>query len=108
LQNVRAEILASGFEKRIDSNTDASQPLRHSRGIGMRLNFLAISTLAIAFPIVALADETITYTYDAKGRVTKVVRTGMVNNNVSYEYKHDKADNRIKVKVTNSPNPPPT
>jgi hypothetical protein len=58
-------------------------------------------------PVPALAAETITYTYDAKGRVVKVVRTGTVNNNVTTEYTHDKANNRTKVKVTNSPNPPP-
>ena len=53
------------------------------------------------------ATETISYTYDAKGRLVKVVRTGTVNNNVTTEYEHDKADNRKKVKTTNSPNPPP-
>lgn len=55
----------------------------------------------------AAATEAITYTYDAKGRLVKVVRTGTVNNNVTTEYTHDKADNRTRLKVTNSPNPPP-
>lgn len=55
----------------------------------------------------AFAAETITYSYDAKGRLVKVVRTGTVNNNVTVEYTHDKADNRTRVKTTNSPNPPP-
>jgi hypothetical protein len=55
----------------------------------------------------ALAAENITYSYDAKGRLTKVVRTGTVNNNVTVEYTHDKADNRTRLKTTNSPNPPP-
>jgi YD repeat-containing protein len=55
----------------------------------------------------ALAAETITYSYDAKGRLVKVVRTGTVNNNVTVEYEHDKADNRTRLKTTNSPNPPP-
>lgn len=64
-----------------------------------------VSSLAVATP--SLAAETITYTYDAKGRVVKVVRTGTVNNNVTTEYEHDKADNRTRLKVTNSPNPPP-
>ena len=52
----------------------------------------------------AYASETITYTYDARGRLVKVVRTGSVNNNVSAEYKYDKADNRTNVNVV-SPNP---
>jgi hypothetical protein len=56
----------------------------------------------------ALASETLTYTYDAKGRLMKVARTGTVNNNVTYDYTHDKANNRINVKVTNSPNAPPS
>ena len=68
--------------------------------------------LMLAFALVGVAGssaatETITYTYDAKGRLVKVVRTGTVNNNVTVEYTHDKADNRTRVKVTNSPNPPP-
>lgn len=54
-----------------------------------------------------LAAETITYTYDAKGRLIKVERSGTVNNGVKAEYTHDKADNRSNVKVTGSPNPPP-
>ncbi len=61
--------------------------------------------LAIAAP--SAATETITYTYDAKGRLVKVVRTGSVNNNVTVDYEHDKADNRTRAKTTNSPNPPP-
>lgn len=71
----------------------------------MRSIFLALGVLGLTSP--ALATETITYTYDAKGRLVKVVRTGTVNNNVTTEYEHDKADNRKKVKTTNSPNAPP-
>ena len=55
----------------------------------------------------ANAAETITYTYDAKGRLIKVERTGTVNNGVKSEYTHDKADNRTNAKVTGSTNPPP-
>lgn len=55
----------------------------------------------------AFSAETVTYTYDAKGRLVKVVRTGSVNNNVTVDYEHDKADNRTRLKTTNSPNPPP-
>lgn len=55
----------------------------------------------------ALSAETSTYTYDAKGRLVKVVRTGTVNNNVTVDYEHDKADNRTRLKTTNSPNSPP-
>ena len=57
----------------------------------------------------AHAGETVTYTYDAKGRLVKVVHTGTVNNNVQTTYTHDKADNRKNTTTTGSPNatPPP-
>lgn len=53
----------------------------------------------------AAASETVTYTYDARGRLVKVVRSGTVNNGVTTEYQLDKADNRTKVKTTGSTNP---
>lgn len=74
----------------------------------MRIYRAALAIAAILAPITAVnAAETITYSYDAKGRLVKVVRTGTVNNNVTVEYTHDKADNRTRLKTTNSPNPPP-
>lgn len=60
----------------------------------------AVSLLSVP----ALAAETITYTYDAHGRVVKVERSGSVNNGVKAQYTHDKADNRTNVTVTGSPN----
>lgn len=66
---------------------------------------LATALLGMASP--AIATETVTYTYDAKGRLVKVERSGTVNNGVKTEYAHDKADNRQNVKVTGSPNSPP-
>ena len=54
----------------------------------------------------ALAGETISYTYDARGRLIKVRHAGSANNNVQAEYRFDKADNRTVVNVA-SPNPPP-
>jgi hypothetical protein len=65
-----------------------------------------IAILGISFAVVPLqasASETITYTYDAKGRLIKVERTGTVNNGVKAEYTHDKADNRKNLKVTGAP-----
>ena len=59
------------------------------------------SLALIGLASTAMAAETITYSYDAKGRLTKVVRTGTVNNNVTVEYSHDKADNRTQLKTTN-------
>ena len=48
----------------------------------------------------AVATETITYTYDARGRLIKVVHTGTVNNNNQACYQYDKADNRTNVTTT--------
>ncbi len=73
----------------------------------MRIGFLPLVASGLLAAAPATATETITYTYDAKGRLVKVVRTGTVNNNVTIDYEHDKADNRTRLKVTNSPNPPP-
>ncbi len=71
----------------------------------MRCALLCVALVGAASTL--NATETITYTYDAKGRLVKVVRTGTVNNNVTVDYEHDKADNRTRLKTTNSPNPPP-
>jgi len=51
----------------------------------------------------ALATETITYSYDAHGRLVTVQRTGTVNNNVTTTYSHDKADNRTAKVTTGAP-----
>jgi len=53
------------------------------------------------------AAETITYSYDARGRLIQVARTGTVNNGVTTAYQFDKADNRTGKTTTGSPNPPP-
>jgi hypothetical protein len=64
--------------------------------------------LAIAAaPTLAIASETINYTYDAKGRLVKVEHSGSVNNNLVANYTHDKANNRTNLNITGSPNPPP-
>jgi coenzyme F420-reducing hydrogenase delta subunit len=51
----------------------------------------------------AIASETVTYTYDAKGRVVRVAHSGTVNNNVVANYSYDRADNRENVNVTGAP-----
>lgn len=71
-----------------------------------RLEKVLLGAAALGIAAAAIASETITYTYDARGRLVKVERTGSVNTNVQARYKYDKADNRTNVNVT-SPNPPP-
>ncbi len=61
------------------------------------------AAIVLAVAGVAIAAETINYTYDAKGRLVKVVHSGTVNNGIATDYDHDKADNRKKVKVTGAP-----
>lgn len=60
--------------------------------------WFAMASLLASLPYTAHAAETITYTYDAKGRLVKVVRSGPTNNQT--EYGHDKADNRVRVKTS--------
>jgi hypothetical protein len=74
---------------------------------GNTTNTLIPAVFLIFTPAAATAAETITYTYDAKGRLVKVERAGSVNNNVKAEYTHDRADNRTNVTVTGSGNAPP-
>lgn len=74
----------------------------------MRRTFLLGTAVAALFAAdVASAAETITYTYDARGRLVKVERSGTVNNGVTTDYVIDKADNRTTKTTTGSPNPPP-
>ena len=66
------------------------------------IELLVIGTL-IAAAGIASASETITYTYDAKGRLIQVQHGGSVNNNVIANYTFDRADNRTNLKVTGAP-----
>lgn len=68
--------------------------------------FIAL-LLIILLGAAAYAAETISYTYDARGRLVKVARSGTINNNVVTNYAYDKADNRSNKTTTGSPNPPP-
>lgn len=62
---------------------------------------LAAAPAAILFAAAtAYAAETITYTYDARGRLVKAEHSGSVNDNLKAEYSYDRADNRTNVKVT--------
>jgi YD repeat-containing protein len=69
----------------------------------MKTVFRSMIAICLLGSSAAQAAETIIYTYDANGRVIKVVRSGSVNNGKTTTYEHDKADNRKKVKVTGAP-----
>ena len=70
---------------------------------GKRIIELVVIGALLAAAGIASASETITYTYDAKGRLVLVQHAGTVNNNVVTNYTMDHADNRINVKVTGAP-----
>lgn len=59
--------------------------------------------LIILLGAAAYAAETITYTYDARGRLVKVSHSGTVNNNVVTNYSDDKANNRTNKTTTGAP-----
>jgi YD repeat-containing protein len=65
-----------------------------------RLTLIAL-TAGIVGATAASAAQTITYTYDARGRVVQVDRDDTLDNNKDARacYKLDKADNRTRVKV---------
>jgi hypothetical protein len=74
----------------------------------MRCLLISVSVIALMLPLGVNAAETVAYSYDARGRLTKVVRSGSAqsNSNVTTDYSHDKANNRKQVITTNSPNAP--
>ena len=56
--------------------------------------------LALVLAQSANAAETITYAYDARGRLVQITHSGAVNNGVQKGYVHDAAGNRTRVLVT--------
>jgi hypothetical protein len=62
-----------------------------------------IAILLSTVPLIAapaFASETITYVYDAKGRLVTVSHSGTANSGVSASYGYDNADNRTNVTVS--------
>ncbi len=73
----------------------------------MRRTALTIMASLLVCSTAAQADETITYSYDARGRLIQVARAGTVNNGATTTYSYDKADNRTLKSVTGASDPPP-
>ena len=71
-----------------------------------RHHIVTLCALAV-LSTAAFAAETINYSYDAKGRLIKVVRSGTVNGGVTTSYTYDRANNRKTVVVAGSTNPTP-
>lgn len=72
-----------------------------------RLELLLAAIGIAVIPALAIASETINYSYDAKGRLVQVARTGTINNGVTTNYAYDHADNRTNKTTAGSPNPGP-
>lgn len=63
----------------------------------MRRNRRVIALVAALTPLaMAHAAETITYTYDAQGRVIQVQSTGSANGPSTTTYQYDAAHNRVR------------
>lgn len=67
----------------------------------------SVLIVAVAGCGIAYGAETVTYTYDALGRLVLANYSGVLINNTSSDvlvnYQYDKADNRKQVTVTGAP-----
>lgn len=54
---------------------------------------------AVLVSAVSVAAETVTYTYDAKGRLVTVTRAGPAIGTKTSTYQHDRADNRKRATI---------
>ena len=68
----------------------------------MRLKLTLAAVMALAPFVRANAAETITYTYDAQGRVIQVHSTGSANGPSTTTYTYDKAHNRVTATTVKS------
>ncbi len=108
-------VSSSGQVTSGDALTDTT--IRNATGDGYRIyavNFAGIPSSAIYMQALSssgtsavswngtpsLGSETIAYSYDVKGRLTKVVHTGTVNNGIKTCYSLDKTGNRTTVVTT--------
>lgn len=66
----------------------------------MRGSRSALAVMLLMTSSAASAAETITYSYDARGRLTQVKHAGSVNDGLQTSYTLDKADNRMSVAVS--------
>jgi YD repeat-containing protein len=64
------------------------------------LEWILTGALIAGLTAAAIASETVSFAYDARGRLIRVEHGGTVNNGVVTNYTHDKADNRISKATT--------
>jgi YD repeat-containing protein len=77
---------------------------RLSRRLPRVLKQLLLTGVGLAGLTPALATDTVSYVYDARGRLVQVRHSGTApNNGVSATYTYDRADNRTSVVVATTP-----
>jgi coenzyme F420-reducing hydrogenase delta subunit len=64
---------------------------------------IAFAAAALPMAAAAVASETLSYSYDARGRLVRVQHSGGVNANVVTNHSYDKADNRTLKNTTGAP-----
>ncbi len=64
---------------------------------------LRSSVTLIIFAASPFTAETTTYSYDAKGRLIQVVKSGGPVSGTVTSYEHDKIDNRKRVQTAGAP-----
>lgn len=84
---------------RVTGGTRSSSVAR--RGVA-RIRAAALAGAALLALAPATAQETLTYTYDGRGRLVKTEHSGTANNGVSSCYAYDQADNRTAASVATS------
>ncbi len=75
-----------------------------------RVLLMSVSVIALMMPFGVNATETVTYSYDAQGRLVQSVISGSVNNGQSSSTTFDAANNRTNYAVSlsgSTPPPPP-
>ena len=73
----------------------------------MRSLLISVSVIALMVPFGVNATETVTYSYDAQGRLVQSVISGTVNNGQSSSTTFDAANNRTNYAVSLSGGTPP-
>jgi ABC-type branched-subunit amino acid transport system substrate-binding protein len=75
-----------------------------NRRLGRRTTWVTVTALAaMAAAGAAVAAETLTYRYDARGRLVKVERSGGPKSGAVTNYSYDKANNRTNRTVSGAP-----
>jgi YD repeat-containing protein len=72
----------------------------------MRFTRFLLAASALSTAAAAAATELTTYSYDARGRLTGVTRTGGPNGGLATTYTLDKADNRVSKSIAGAASPP--